>query len=1119
MKKLVILLLVLSVCWFAQVAPSYAKLEGRSLPAAHLNKASADYMTRTLVNIGNVAMWIFSDGTSANMPNGNSGLFYPRASTPTTAVIFQDGFVFGGVVNDGIEPAIRVGGQTYTIGTVPGAIVSKGVREDYNDNSKVDRVWRVRKDFATLTDDDLRLDAAEINSVNAADVTSGQIAQLRATYKADWLDWPTYKGAPFYDANGDGLYTPQFNADGTPVLYPDGDEPGYANGDQVVWLCVNDLDEATSQSLAGAPPSGIELQITLWAYKRADAMGNIIFKQFRMIYKGRTETPANATITDLHVCQWSDPDNGESGDDFAGCDTTLSLGYVYNANASDATYAAAGYPPAAGGYDFFAGPMVPSDDPNQEGIFGLKKRLGYKNLPMTSFAFFAAGQEDSDPDMRSYNGTLQWWNLLRGYKPRPQYPEGTRWTNPQTGETTMFRVPGDPVTGSGWIDENTGDRRILLVSGPTDISLGDTVEVVVAVAGGMGSDRLSSVSVLKFFDRFAQGAFDVLFELPSAPPKPTMLATELDQKVLLNWAVDATAVAKVENFNDKGYAFEGYNLYQLPSAGATANQGIKLATFDVNNGVTTIVQESFDAASGLVLSLPAQIGKDTGISRTLTVSTDRLRDMPLANGRMYYFGISSYSYNGTPGLTTTTLESPLTIVAVVPQTTKPGVRLTTDIGSMLEVAHASGSSEGVVTAQVIDNTRLTGHEYKVTFRDVEGESVWDLTDVTTGEVKLSGQVNQSGDDDYLIIDGVQVKVTGPTTAGLKDNGYNYVPSGNRFLTAFNDAAGAAPLWHMEGWAGLFGWADNFFGTGLPATECKNVEIRFAACDEKGVPTDMNDPNVSMAYRYMRGVGATSVPAKPEFEPFIIRKAGGYPYQDMRPVCFAAYDMESNPPRRLNVGFNENNTSTGLVNGAWMPGRYDTEGGMNATREFLFVFASDYSTTPQAMYTENDMLNTVTNTDLMYVGVPSRRGARLPVAGDKVVLEANHFNTPNDVFTFSTVSPTNLTADAVNDVEKINVFPNPYYGFNIVEKNQFSRFVTFNHLPAKATIRIFSLAGVLVDVIEKNDPSQFVTWNLLNNSDLPVASGVYLVHIDMPDLGKTKTLKLAVVREQQFLTIY
>ena len=42
---------------------------------------------RTLVNVGQVAMWIYSDGTSAIDPGGDSGLYYPRGSSPNTAVI------------------------------------------------------------------------------------------------------------------------------------------------------------------------------------------------------------------------------------------------------------------------------------------------------------------------------------------------------------------------------------------------------------------------------------------------------------------------------------------------------------------------------------------------------------------------------------------------------------------------------------------------------------------------------------------------------------------------------------------------------------------------------------------------------------------------------------------------------------------------------------------------------------------------------------------------------------------------------------------------------------------------------------------------------------------------
>jgi hypothetical protein len=107
--------------------------------------------------------------------------------------------------------------------------------------------------------------------------------------------------------------------------------------------------------------------------------------------------------------------------------------------------------------------------------------------------------------------------------------------------------------------------------------------------------------------------------------------------------------------------------------------------------------------------------------------------------------------------------------------------------------------------------------------------------------------------------------------------------------------------------------------------------------------------------------------------------------------------------------------------------------------------------------------------------------------------------------------------AKQDVDKlVNVYPNPYMGFNRAELNRFDRFVTFTHLPQQATIRIFSLAGVLVRTIMKDDDSQFIRWNLQNEDGLPAASGIYLAHVDMPSLGKTKILKLAIIQEQQFL---
>jgi photosystem II stability/assembly factor-like uncharacterized protein len=120
-----------------------------------------------------------------------------------------------------------------------------------------------------------------------------------------------------------------------------------------------------------------------------------------------------------------------------------------------------------------------------------------------------------------------------------------------------------------------------------------------------------------------------------------------------------------------------------------------------------------------------------------------------------------------------------------------------------------------------------------------------------------------------------------------------------------------------------------------------------------------------------------------------------------------------------------------------------------------------------------------------------------------------------LFTGTAVQRTNLDA-ARREIEKINVFPNPYYGMNRAEVNKFQRFVRFNHLPFSATIRIFNLAGILVRTIRKEDDTQFVDWDLNNERGLPAASGVLLAYLELKDkngvdLG-TKNLKLMIVQE-------
>ena len=145
---------------------------------------------------------------------------------------------------------------------------------------------------------------------------------------------------------------------------------------------------------------------------------------------------------------------------------------------------------------------------------------------------------------------------------------------------------------------------------------------------------------------------------------------------------------------------------------------------------------------------------------------------------------------------------------------------------------------------------------------------------------------------------------------------------------------------------------------------------------------------------------------------------------------------------------------------------------------------------------------------------------LPEVGTTFRLITTKPNTVNDVFTFTAPAPVSNLAMQQADVKKVGVFPNPYYAFNSLEINPLARFVTFNNLPPgrEVTVRIFNLAGQLVRVLEKVEGTQFLKLDLLNQSLIPVASGVYVAYVDMGEVGE-KTLKLVIIQEAEVLPVY
>ena len=75
------------------------------------------------------------------------------------------------------------------------------------------------------------------------------------------------------------------------------------------------------------------------------------------------------------------------------------------------------------------------------------------------------------------------------------------------------------------------------------------------------------------------------------------------------------------------------------------------------------------------------------------------------------------------------------------------------------------------------------------------------------------------------------------------------------------------------------------------------------------------------------------------------------------------------------------------------------------------------------------------------------------------------------------------------------------------------------MPDVATIRVFTLNGTLIKTIKKNSPGvATISWNLVTEYNLPIASGLYLIHITVPEVGET-VLKFAVIKKRVQLNVY
>jgi hypothetical protein len=877
----------------------------------------------------------------------------------------------------------------------------------------------------------------------------------------DYANWPASMGAPV-------------DAEGNPQLL----------GDQMCWSVFNDANFANhTNDAANTHPLGIEIQESTFAYGRSGALGQIIFMKFLIINKGGN------TLDSTFISLWADPDLGDASDDLVGCDTTLSVGYCYNEAGGDGIYGAS--PPAVG-FDFFQGPKIETGDQNDSALFQGEWIKGYKNLPMTSFNKYING---TDP--RSFEET---YNYMKGLM-----PNGDPVVDPE-GDTTKFFVAGDPVTATGWLDDNAADRRYMMSSGPFTMLPGDTQEVVAAIVVGQGADRLKSITALKQVDQQAQLVFDLNFDIPNPPPNPTTYVRNFDGAIDIIWGTEPQDT--YQDYIDKlgeFYIFEGYNIYQ-----GTSESGpwTKVATYDMTPEVSQRTFEpvagpdyitctgegdeevcdtvprpwdfallygyEVNSSAGGIEQVITQSGSNSGLVNHLYIDRSFLDGGPIINNRPYYFAVAPYSVNiqqvgpadsvfsGNTflGFNASSLEGSKIPITGIPKSSG---------ATLIDTAtHVAGPSQGMVEIDYLNYTNDTPQNFEITFNE---DGTWNLLEGNA--TILSNQENQSGDFTYQLVDGLMIRVMGPA--------FGIAPASNTInggVIEIQDASGPISpdnvFWSLDASGGWY----------VSSDQSGSSDAARARFNWQDLMTWE-----SWEFRFT------------ETGSYYFNWSDGLAFADPAPFEIWHYNENDPEPDRQDV--------FEIID--------DDESGGWSMGDRIYVIEAEYPDPfppddGDVYYYEGLHLGRVVFND---------NGGGVPETGVIVRFNSTIPNTAIDTFTFVTKPVGSGPGTVVpDDLSEVKAVPNPYYNYSVLEADQFDRMIKFTNLPpAKCTIRIFNIAGDLVRELVKDNLSEAeMVWDVKTTNGLYVASGIYVYYIEAEGIGTTYG-KMIVFTEVELLNTY
>jgi len=642
--------------------------------------------------------------------------------------------------------------------------------------------------------------------------------------------------------------------------------------------------------------------------------------------------------------------------------------------------------------------------------------------------------------------------------------------------------------------ENISNLIEIFASGPFPLYRGRSERISMAELHsfdpleGLNSSDHTAPSLYEL-KKIVQVIYEKDYRFAQPPKMPTLTATPADGKVILTW--DNVSDTKTRdpflgNVND----FEGYKLFRATdkyfSDAEVITDGYGTPTFmkpifqcDIKDGKLGFTD------FGLINGVAYNLGSDNGISHVFVDNT-------VMNGRTYYYGLVAYDY-GAPNI-------------------GPGI--------------APSENNVVVELDEAEEVRSIGKNVAIV-TPTKPAAGYQSPDITINEDNLTG----SGTVDPEILAQASIKPSNQYRVEFEVDTVSQLPSykhGIMYTTSGVNVYNAvsSELVYSEN-------SDKFVGSNLLYLDSLKVwtinpDIVVKSDVFDGIQLSIDQPFTEPSYDYansgwVQGNGIMRIFPTP-------RESKYMPWD---------YDIifTSNPERyktvvtsKLNIRDETDNrvaTNQILIDQSFsFYVRNNTIQNEDGSFEIMDMVVDDLNKNGQFDKFEDRIIVGGASADKKWGGTvfiidfSLASEATFPKSDDifRVKFMRPFWKTDNLRFTINSYD--GLDEDSLKSTMKeIRVVPNPYVATNVMEpavSNQFlnqRRRLLFTNIPAQATIKIFTVSGVLVDeIIVNNSPQDGgIHWDMLTREGLEIAAGMYLYHVESLATGDVKLGKFAVIK--------